>query len=444
MQHYATDVGSLSSSKEEAERSGVRSTKHFFSLPLDYAQPHGEHITVFARELVSTEVDTPVEKRPWLLYLQGGPGFESPRPAPGGWLATALKTYRVLLLDQRGTGLSTAATMRSLLGRGTPTEQANYLSQFRADNIVRDAEAIRQLLQIEQWYTLGQSFGGFCTLTYLSLAPGALAGCLITGGIPDVTGTAADVYRATYGLIRRRWQEYLSWYPEDQQIFNSIRDSVQEQEVLLPSGESLTVEKLQMLGMFLGGNGRVDQLHYLLETAFLPDGRLSETFLATVYDTVNFYRNPLYAVLHESIYGQRSVVGAAPTNWAAEGVKAELDQFAITATDLLPTGEHIMSSFFDSDPALVPLRQLAELLAAKEDWPALYDPDQLAKNTVPVAAAVYPDDIYVPVELSLKTARKIPHVQVWLTDDYHHDGLRVDGERIFTTLASMAKIPVSD
>ena len=46
----------------------------------------------------------------------------------------------------------------------------------RADSIVRDAEALRQELlpgdgAASRWAVLGQSFGGFCSLTYLSFAP---------------------------------------------------------------------------------------------------------------------------------------------------------------------------------------------------------------------------------------------------------------------------------
>ena len=58
---------------------------------------------------------------PCLLYLQGGPGFPSARPTlpPGGWTKAALaKGYRVLLLDQRGTGRSTPVTRQSLALRG--------------------------------------------------------------------------------------------------------------------------------------------------------------------------------------------------------------------------------------------------------------------------------------------------------------------------------------
>ena len=41
------------------------------------------------------------ERLPYLLYLQGGPGFESPRPTDAsGWIGKACEGYRVVLLDQ--------------------------------------------------------------------------------------------------------------------------------------------------------------------------------------------------------------------------------------------------------------------------------------------------------------------------------------------------------
>jgi len=44
----------------------------------------------------------------------------------------------------------------------SPQAQADYLAMHRADNIVRDAEVIRQCLGQPQWSIIGQSFGGFC------------------------------------------------------------------------------------------------------------------------------------------------------------------------------------------------------------------------------------------------------------------------------------------
>src|SRR5204863_1360937 len=99
--------------------------------------------------------------RPLLLFLQGGPGHEAARPTsnPSGpaWLGRALQDFRVVLLDQRGTGRSTP--VGALAGRA-PREQADYLTHFRADAIVRDAECLRRSLNAERWSVLGQSFGG--------------------------------------------------------------------------------------------------------------------------------------------------------------------------------------------------------------------------------------------------------------------------------------------
>ena len=46
---------------------------------------------------------------PLLLFLQGGPGGESPRPlspTSDGWIEEAVKHFRIVLPDQRGTGRS--------------------------------------------------------------------------------------------------------------------------------------------------------------------------------------------------------------------------------------------------------------------------------------------------------------------------------------------------
>lgn len=62
----------------------------------------------------------------------GGPGFESPRPTEAsGWLKCALGSFRVVLMDQRGTGRSSPITTNNLAAVGSPAQQAHYLSFFR-------------------------------------------------------------------------------------------------------------------------------------------------------------------------------------------------------------------------------------------------------------------------------------------------------------------------
>src|SRR4249919_1302452 len=84
---------------------GAILTEREHVLPLDHTDPAGPTITVFSREVAAPDGTD----RPYLVYLQGGPGFEAVRPTspPSGWMKRAVLDYRVLLLDQRGTGRST-------------------------------------------------------------------------------------------------------------------------------------------------------------------------------------------------------------------------------------------------------------------------------------------------------------------------------------------------
>ncbi|WUH90512.1 alpha/beta hydrolase [Streptomyces sp. NBC_00433] len=426
---------------------GTVVTDHRVQVPLDHEEPDGEHIEVFAREVVAAGKAS--DRLPWLLFLQGGPGNRSPRPlGRDGWLERALDDYRVLLLDQRGTGLSTPANRRTLPVRGDAAAQAAYLSHFRADAIVRDCEAVRRRLlgEDEPWSVLGQSFGGFCAVNYLSYAPDALSEVLITGGLPGLRTTPEDVYRAAYPRIERKNTAHYARYPEDVAAVRDIVRHLRDQPAELPGGGVLTPRAFQSLGLMLGSGTGSHVLHYLVEDAFVtgPAGRvLSDSFLTQVQGHLSFAGGPLYAVLHEASYGQRSV-SARGTQWAAETVRRDFPAFdADIALDgegpVLFTGETIHPWMFETDPALAPLRETAELLAQREEWPDLYDPDRLAHNKVPVVAAVYHDDMYVDTADSLRTARAIRGLRTWVTDEYEHDGLRVSGGQVLDRLVRMVR-----
>src|SRR5688572_22474952 len=109
------------------------------TVPLVHGADDGRTITVFTREVIGDGA----ESKPYLCFLQGGPGHEATRPTSplSGWLKRAVQDFRVILLDQRGTGRSTPVGRR-LVG-DIPEQQAEYLTHFRADSIVRDAELVR-------------------------------------------------------------------------------------------------------------------------------------------------------------------------------------------------------------------------------------------------------------------------------------------------------------
>jgi hypothetical protein len=165
-------------------------------------------------------------------------------------------------------------------------------------------------------------------------------------------------------------------------------------------------------------------LHGLLE---LPPR--SPAFLHDVEATLSFARNPLYAIVHEACYAD-----GCRTRWAAE---RELpDDFA--SDPELFTGEMVYPWMFEEYGALRPLRDAAHLLAEQE-WPTLYDAEKLAANEVPAAAAIYADDMYVERVFSEETAVRIRGLHPWLTNEYEHDGLRQDGDRILGRLIDLAR-----
>ncbi|HMJ00009.1 MAG TPA: alpha/beta fold hydrolase [Gaiellaceae bacterium] len=395
-------------------------SEHEFDVPLDHASPERGKLTVFAREVVAP--DREGDELPWLVYLQGGPGHESPRPlalVDKTWLDRALRDYRVLFLDQRGTGRSTPV---GDLDGMSAEEQAEYLTHFRADSIVRDAEVIRHQLGAAPWTVLGQSFGGFCVVHYLSQAPEGLAAALLTGGLPPLERHPDDVYRATYKRTAAKNRAYYERYPEDRELVVAILERLEAEEVRLPGGDRLTQRRFRQLGHLLGMGDGFERLHYVIE---LPFG--SRAFLHDVEAGFPFSRNPLYAVIHEACYA----TGAA-TRWSAERLFP--DEFRDDPT--LFTGEHVYPWMFEEYGELRPLAGAAEILAEHE-WPELYDVERLGKNEVPAAAAIYAEDMYVERAFSEETAASIRGLRPWLTNEFEHDGLRQEGDRVLGRLLDL-------
>jgi pimeloyl-ACP methyl ester carboxylesterase len=416
---------------------GTVLTDRVFGVPLDHARPEGEQIEVFAREVVAS--DQADADLPWLLFLQGGPGSAAPRPEGRLWLDRALADYRVLLLDQRGTGRSCPANRQTLARLGSAQAQADYLTHFRADSIVLDAELIRrELIGDEPWSVLGQSYGGFCTVTYLSFAPHGIREAFLTGGLPGLTATADEVYRQTYRTVLARNAAHYERYPSDVSRAQRVAAYLADHDVRLPDGAPLSVQAFQTAGQVLGQSGGSHRLHYLLEDAFTDD-ELSDAFLYEVMHQRSFAANPLYALLHEACYAQGSA-----TRWAAQRVRAEFGAFdpvpaAAGTAPLMFTGEMIYPWMIDDDPVLRPLREAAGILAERDDWPPLYDPTRLAANEVPTAAAVYYHDMYVDRELSMRTAQAVRGLRAWVTSEYEHDGLRVSEGAVLSRLIDMAR-----
>ena len=422
-----------------ATHHGMTAADLEFLVPLDHAEPGGEKLSVFARSIV--DADKPDAGHPWLVFLQGGPGFAGPRPSSrSGWLKRALQEYRVLLLDSRGNGRSSVVLPQTLARRGDARAQAAYLSHFRADAIVKDCEVIRRELAgpDHKWSVLGQSYGGFCAVQYLSAHPEGLREAFIAGGLPPLTASADDYYRATYPVVRSKTRKFFARYPRDEALAAQIMEHLHARDVRLPTGGRLTVRRFQQSGFLLGFDEGMEALHYLLELAFCEGVRGAELSLPFLRDFENsqpFETHPIFAVLHEMCYTQQ-----AASRWSAHRIREEFPE-----TNWAPgrppafTGEMIYPWMFDEYESLVSLREVAQVLAEQTSWPALYDPARLAENDVPTAAVIYADDMYVPRVHSEPTGEAIRGMKAWITNEYEHNGLRTDGERVFGRLLDLVR-----
>ena len=397
---------------------GAVLTERDHRVPLDHAAPDGEQITVFTREVAAPDrLD-----RPYLLFLQGGPGFEATRPTapPTGWMKRAIADYRVLLIDQRGTGRSTPVD--DIPGE-TPEAQAAYLAHFRADGIVRDSELIREQLGVDRWSVLGQSFGGFTSMTYLSIAPEGLREAFITGGLSPIGRPIDDVYAATWQRVAEKQVAYFDRYPGDRARLDTVLRRLDDEDLRLPDGDPLTARRFLQLGSKLGDSAGFEAIHHILE---LPFG--SRAFRHDVEDGVRFGRNPIYATLHESSYAD-----GVPTRWSA--VRTMPDQ---AAEERWFTAEHIFPWMWEDYAELRSHREAANVLA-EHPWPRLYDADVLARNEVPVAATIYSGDLYVERAFAEETAGQIRGLKPWITNEYEHNGLRADGERVLGRLIDLVR-----
>ncbi len=106
---------------------------------------------------------------------------------------------------------------------------------------------------------------------------------------------------------------------------------------------------------------------------------------------------------------------------------------------------------FDEYKLLRPLKGAAEELAQYDRWSQLYELTALNHNRVPCAAALYFNDMYVDRTISeqtaavtnqtaavtKQTAAEIKGLQLWVTNEFEHSALRLNGEPLLDRLLRM-------
>ena len=400
---------------------------------------------------------------PLLVFLQGGPGGQCPRPlgpSDDGWIAEAVRHFRVVLPDQRGTGRSSRIDAQSVAGMDARAA-ADYLKLFLADSIVRDFEYLRlKAFGGARWASLGQSYGGFLTLTYLSLFPHGLAASFTTGGIPHVPADVAEVYAHTFPRMMEKTRRYYERYPQDARRVAAIADRLAQGDVTLPNGDPFSLNRLRMLGADFGMKPSFERLHWLVDQAFtggdgavLPEddssgvphadhaygcepAALSTGFLMNVLARTASYERPLYWPLQEFIYADGEL--DHPIRWAAQHELERHPEYAADSRPFMFTGEAVFPWMFDEDSSLRPFRPAVELLMEDTHFGRIYDVGQLERNDVPLQAAVYFDDMYVDSGLQLDMLSRIGNARAWVTNEFEHDGVH-DGPTVFRRLYEEAR-----
>ncbi|KAH6660157.1 Alpha/Beta hydrolase protein [Truncatella angustata] len=462
---WSTFARLLSKSKPHLVPGKLLVTELWFEVPLDYLKPAGKKIKLFGRTV--SKYERPIiepshgerikaAQKPFLVYLQGGPGFGNPQPQDSTLSSHMLdRGYELLFLDYRGTGFSSTISAETLKLVGGPQEQADYLKHFRADNIVRDCESVRKYLtkdyplEKQKWSIFGQSFGGMTSLTYLSFQPGGLRESFITGGLVALDKNAEETYQSTFKKVIKRNEAYYQKFPDDvvnvKEIATKIHELGGDNGIPLPAGGRLTVPLFLTIGINFGKYYGLDIVHnHILKMKGDLDqfGFFTRATLNDIQQTMGWDEAPIYSVLHEPIWCYRPGIAS---NWAAESVGKGLDNFQWLRSDwagpqslkkdepLYFSGEMVYPFFFDTCDELKKLKDTAQILAKYEQWPALYDEAQLRKNEVPVYAAIY-EDMYVYPEDSRKTASIIKGCKTWESSVHFHGALRSHASDVFREL----------
>ena len=283
---------------------GAVLTEREHRVPLDHAHPDGRSLTVFTREVAAVDG----ADRPYLVFLQGGPGFEAARPTspPSGWMKRALEDYRVLLLDQRGTGRSTP------VGAGDPGRQRRGPGGVPGP-LPRRLD--RRRLRVDPARARGGPLDRArpelrrVHVAHLPVVRPAGPG----GGVDHGRAGAGDRpaggrrVRARRGSGRSRPTPATS--PATRRTGPGSSRSGGGWTTRTPSALGRPADRPAVPpgGDLAGRSAGWEHIHHVLE---LPVG--SAAFLHDVEAPARFGRNPIYATLHESSYAD-----GGPTRWSA-------------------------------------------------------------------------------------------------------------------------------
>lgn len=148
-----------------------------------------------------------------VAFFNGGPLADSHSSFALFWPFIQQNGTWMVFMDQRGTGCS------SPLPEKTQERAAEYM-HWGSAGVARDAEAVREALQVKRWYIFGQSFGAHIVERYLHMFPQSILTAVAHGGalLNDTTDTSQLRYEQQIYVIKK----YLEKFPGDLDLVKKI------------------------------------------------------------------------------------------------------------------------------------------------------------------------------------------------------------------------------
>ncbi|KAF2754637.1 proline iminopeptidase [Pseudovirgaria hyperparasitica] len=251
-----------------SQASSFNGFEHDDAFDVDWLRVDGDH------ELYFEQYGNPEGKA--VIYLHGGPGGHISKP---NTVFFSPKTYRTVLLDQRG------------CGRSRPNASIHNNTTW---HLVADIETLRQHLKISKWHIVfGGSWGSTLALAYAQTHPSSV-GSLVLRGIFTVREFELKWTMLPGGaskLFPEHFEEFLNFLPEEEradhiEAYNK-RLMSDDERVSHPAARAWNKWELSISTLYpnLPGLAQLDdtsfnlahariEAHYFRNRAWLEEGQL--------------------------------------------------------------------------------------------------------------------------------------------------------------------------
>jgi proline iminopeptidase len=242
-----------------------------------------------------------------VVFLHGGPGSGC---KPDHACFFNPDRYRIILFDQRGSGLSAPV---------------GELSNNQTGALLEDLEAIRNHLKIDQWLLFAGSWGATLGLVYAETYPACVTG-LILRGVFLARQKDLDWFFERNGVARlfpQAWNTFSAWLPEAEQenLIEAYLDRLQSEDTEL---NTQAARAWSAWGDTIVTNGSVKKTSEVNSNAVVPNGLLTKIRIEAHYAKHHYFLSENYILEHidqlpdvpvSIVHGRRDLVCPIEAAW---------------------------------------------------------------------------------------------------------------------------------